>query len=847
MHCLKKQTAPRYQGSLIPYRWRPLLCALVTLAMMTVPCMGTDSGLLLRHDAAGSMPAPVQSGRDFSVSPLVQVPGVSGHVSQDSAGSDQIPEEGSPLANIQLAGDPILIESVPSPVIAWGKSLGGSGTDEARSISGTPTGGYIVAGWTRDSDDGDVSGNHGNRDFWVVNLTASGSITWQKCLGGSMGDEANEVAPIPGGGYIVAGHTYSSDGQVTGNQGAGDFWVVNLTATGDIEWQKNLGGSDLDMAYSVSPTSYGGFIVAGQTQSTNGDVSGYHGGLIDIWVVNLTANGDIEWQKCLGGNGADRASRVLQTTDGGYIVAGYSKSTDIPENHGSSYDDIYLAKLDRSGAVTWQKCLGGTLVDQAYDIRETADGGYIVAGLTTSSWTGYHGNGNYDFLVVKLDSAGNREWDHCYGGSLNDAARSIRQLDDGGYIVAGYTYSVDGDVSGHHEGFGNDYWVIRLGSGGDLVWQKCLGGTDNDEAYSVIRTGNAFVTAGKAASSDGNVSGNHGLEDFWVVKLDDSTLVTSVTPSSAYNSGPVPLTIRGSLFQPGPVVNLTNGVQNLTGTITSFSTSQIRATFPITGASPGLYNLTVFNTDGTNATKENAFTVRAAGPRPVLTKITPASGYNAVNSPVTVSGSYFRTGASVYLYQGMTSRKATVTQCLSNQIKCTLPTRGLGAGVWTVKVSNTDGTAGTKAFTIQKAGPVPRITKITPVKGLVSANTQVTITGRNFRVGATVQMKKGAKIRKATGVKILSGKITCTLPTRGAPAGLWSLMITNRDGTTVTKVNAFSVVKKLADAPERQEPLSGAVFSPVVGAPASGSGPLLTPRAPGIVPVIIPVREDSGI
>jgi len=175
--------------------------------------------------------------------------------------------------------------TIQSPGIEWQRALGGSNLDTTYSIQQTSDGGYIVAGYT-ESNDGDVSGNHGYYDFWVVKLDGNGNIQWQKCLGGSTHDAPFSIQQTSDGGYIVAGCTYSNDGDVSGNHGKDDFWVVKLDSDGNIQWQKALGGSSNDWAHSVQQTSDGGYIVAGDTYSNDGDVSGYHRDG-DFWVVKL--------------------------------------------------------------------------------------------------------------------------------------------------------------------------------------------------------------------------------------------------------------------------------------------------------------------------------------------------------------------------------------------------------------------------------------------------------------------------------------------------------------------------------------------------------------------------------
>jgi hypothetical protein len=183
------------------------------------------------------------------------------------------------------------------------KSFGGSGFEYASSIKQTPDGGYIVAGSTQ-SYDGDVSGNHGGYDCWVLKLSSEGDVEWTKTLGGSKSDNANSVDVTSDGSYVVAGSTESNDGDVSGNHGSTDFWVVKLSSKGIIQWQKCFGGSGSENANSIQQTSDNGYIVSGYSSSDDGDVTGNHGEG-DYWVVKLSSEGIIQWEKCLGGSAED--------------------------------------------------------------------------------------------------------------------------------------------------------------------------------------------------------------------------------------------------------------------------------------------------------------------------------------------------------------------------------------------------------------------------------------------------------------------------------------------------------------------------------------------------------------
>ena len=205
------------------------------------------------------------------------------------------------------------------PDTSWQKSLGGSMEDIAYSILQTTEGGYVISGGSS-SNNGDVSGNHGQNDYWIVKLTSTGEISWQKSLGGSEDDHANCIQQTNDGGFIISGESLSNDCDVSGNHGNADYWIVKLTSSGEIEWQKALGGSEDDLAFSIQQTTDGGYIIGGISTSNDGDVSGNHGQK-DYWIVKLASTGEIDWQKSLGGSGDDYARSIQQTTDGGYIIA----------------------------------------------------------------------------------------------------------------------------------------------------------------------------------------------------------------------------------------------------------------------------------------------------------------------------------------------------------------------------------------------------------------------------------------------------------------------------------------------------------------------------------------------
>jgi hypothetical protein len=299
---------------------------------------------------------------------------------QDGTGTECNATPGTPTAEICDGKDNNCNgQTDEGNVCGFAKKIGGSSWDEARSIIQSSDGGYVVAGKT-------LSFGAGESDIYVVKLDSTGKVVWTKTIGGSSWDEAYSIIQSSDGGYVVAGSTRSF--------GAGwdDIYVVKLDSSGNVLWAKTIGGSNYDVAYSIIQSSDGGYVVAGYTES-------FGAGGRDFYVVKLDSAGNVVWTKTIGGSSWDEAYSIIQSSDGGYVVAGRTQS------FGAGYDDMYIVKLDSSGNVQWTKTIGGSSSDGAYSIIRSSDGGYVVAGKTESFGAGYYDF--YDFYVVKMDANGN--------------------------------------------------------------------------------------------------------------------------------------------------------------------------------------------------------------------------------------------------------------------------------------------------------------------------------------------------------------------------------------------------------------------------------------------------------
>ncbi|MCU7549073.1 BACON domain-containing protein [Chitinophagaceae bacterium LB-8] len=341
----------------------------------------------------------------------------------------------------------------------WSKLFGGTINDAFFAIFATSEGGYLMAGSTN-SHDVDVNGNHGSSDAWVLKMDANGNKQWSKLFGGTASDALTSIAATNDGGYVMSGYSYSNNDDVSGNNGGNDAWVIKLDANGNKQWSKLYGGTQNEGASTIIVTTDGGFVIAGSTSSNNGDFSGNHGES-DTWVMKLDASGNKKWIKLFGGTLYDSNTSIIAAPDGGYLMAGSSNSNDgdVNGNHGSYYD-AWLVKLDANGNKQWSKLFGGTQHDGASFITATADGGYVMTGFTYSNDGDISGNkGNSDALIIKVDANGNKQWGKLFGGTQDDVSYPIIAA-AGSYVIAGESKSNDGDFNGNHGDY--DVWLMKL-------------------------------------------------------------------------------------------------------------------------------------------------------------------------------------------------------------------------------------------------------------------------------------------------------------------------------------------------------------------------------------------------
>lgn len=366
-------------------------------------------------------------------------------------------------------------------------------------------------------------------------------IEWQTLIGGSSHDLFRKLVLTNDNGFLLAGQSSSNiSGDKTENSFNGpDYWVVKLDANRDIQWRRTLGsatftteGDGQEYLSSAIQTTDGGFLIGGWSSGgISGNKTEVLRGFFDYWIVKLDAAGNTQWQKAYGGTQADQLYALQQTTDGGYILAGSSSSSISGEKSENSrgMTDGWIIKIDSIGNIEWQKTIGGNAGDFINAVRQTADGGYIIGGYSNSPISGEKTEpsfGGTDYWILKLDSVGNIIWQRTIGGSGFDRLHSIIDASDGGYFMAGDSNSPASGLKTENSRGLDDYWIIKLNATGDIEWQKTYGGSSNEGigSYSVVECQEGYVIVG---DSDSSISGekaenSNGDYDAWILRLNQT-------------------------------------------------------------------------------------------------------------------------------------------------------------------------------------------------------------------------------------------------------------------------------------------------------------------------------------
>jgi uncharacterized delta-60 repeat protein len=397
---------------------------------------------------------------------------------------------------------------------SWWRTYGGTDVDEGWSVQQTTGGGYIIAGST-------WSFGIVNHDVYLIKTNAAGDTQWTRTYGGTYKEEGWSVQQTSDSGFIVAGLTYPFGGGYT------DVYLIKTNASGETQWTRTYGGTDDDWGRSVQQTSDGGYIIAGFTYP-------FGAGSHDVYLIKTNASGDTQWTRTYGGTYLKKEEgwSVQQTSDGGYIIAGWT------ESFGAGMYDVYLIKTNASGDTLWTRTYGDTSMDAGRSVQQTSDGGYVITG-----WTHSFGAGGFDVYLIKTNSTGDTLWTRTYGGTNDDEGYSVQQASDGGYIIAGNTHSFGAG--------GYDVYLIKTNSTGDTLWTRTYGGTNDDEGYSVQQASDGgYIIAGNTYSFGAgecdvyliktDANGNVAVEEPTIPLLKNSRTALRVQPNPFSSFAVVP-------------------------------------------------------------------------------------------------------------------------------------------------------------------------------------------------------------------------------------------------------------------------------------------------------------------
>lgn len=448
-----------------------------------------------------------------------------------------------------------------APAMDWMLRYGGTQLNYGFSLIPTLDGGFMIGGHSNSNASGIKTENlvGFDYDYWVLKLNSVGAIEWQRDIGGgvtnpfidSMGDRLSDIQQSSDGSYFLGG---SSDSQIYGHKtepcyGYYDYWVVKLDVSGNILWDKTLGGALGDGLTVLQPTPDGGCIAGGNSNSNvSGNKSENSRGGNDFWIVKLNASGQIEWQRTIGGSGNDILSSILETNSNEYLLGGWSDSNISGEktenSKGSS--DFWIVKINLSGTILWQKTIGGNSGDRLSSMTKS-NNSILLAGDSSSNISGdksENSRGLSDYWLVKIDNNGTLQWDKTYGGADSEDMFGVTPHPNGGYVVSGGTKSSSsGDKTDAFFGGTGDAWIIRIAENGSLLWQKAIGGSDGEALYNVITLSDQSIVLGGSTispvSGNINVPGYGGL-DYWLVKLQPETLGISYNETNQFSCYPNP-------------------------------------------------------------------------------------------------------------------------------------------------------------------------------------------------------------------------------------------------------------------------------------------------------------------
>lgn len=404
------------------------------------------------------------------------------------------------------------------PGIIWQQIYGCNGIDNLVHAIKDSRSGFVFVGFTTSVCSLTAPAAKGSHDAWLIKLDSAGNKVWAYVFGGSREDAFSKVLQLPDFGYLIIGTTRSSDSDIHANKGEYDAWLLRLDAGGNTVWSKTYGGSSHDYASDIMETADGGFIVVGYTASTDGDII-TNKGKSDAWLFKVNASGDILWSKTYGSTQPDQVYAICTAADGNYMLCGNSAGADgnLVKNNGNH--DLWIYKTDTAGNVLWSKSYGGSNIEYGKTILRAKNGDYIISAQSESGNGDLAGNyGMEDIWVLSVNDTGKINWQKNFGGSLTEFGYSLIGCTEGGYLVTGTSNSNDHDISGRKGDI--DLVTIKLDETGAIEWTKNFGGTAGDLGYHALQLADStYMITGISRSNDKDVSVNNGNNDMWLLKI----------------------------------------------------------------------------------------------------------------------------------------------------------------------------------------------------------------------------------------------------------------------------------------------------------------------------------------
>ena len=547
-----------------------------------------------------------------------------------------------------------LICSAQNPLVKqWDFSYGGYDSEFLYQLLPTPDGGFVAAGLSlsdasyEKSDDNWDQSTFPTYDTWLIKCDENGVKQWDVTLGGTDDDFFYTIINTADTGYLMLATTRSpQSGNISqGPIGTFDIWAVKLDQSGNVQWDKRYGGSSQTGGSSVVQLSDGGYLIGGYTDSPiSGDVSEVGYGTFDFWILRIDAAGNKVWDKKYGGDDIETISKIFQTADGGFLLAGSSGSNasglKSQDNYVNGMYDMWFVRIDSGGNLMWDKILGSLEDDTRIDMVQNPNGGFFIATINYAGVGGDKTEPSYgvdDFWVMKTDSIMNVIWDHDIGGWDNeDDFGNIFLTAEGNYMISGTTYSPPNAWKSATNDGPENTWIVLIDSGGNKIWDKTLltGYTHSEAGFSVQLKDGCYLFANDGDSfTEGEKTDDSWSFDYWCIKFCDTTALPQNTGAPLFICSDATICQKFCIsFYDSSTNNPLSWQWLFPGGDPASSTAQNPG--PVCYNTPGVYDVTLItsNADGTDTlTLPGYITVYATPPFPTITQ----NGYVLTSSTAT--------------------------------------------------------------------------------------------------------------------------------------------------------------------------------------------------------------------